>query len=190
MIWYEKFFTKDECEKIKNYSNIYNVNYDLFGKHKDKIINNKISTENFSYNVYLIPNDENTEWFFNKLMKWFEDKSGKKIDWSKKVDACTLHKYSEGEFFERHIDIQPGFEWRRYNIGLQLSDESDYEGGEYSYWDAYETEYILPKEIGTIIAYDSTIPHEIKKITKGNRWSIVMQVPYWNFYNEKNKGLI
>jgi hypothetical protein len=190
MIWYEKAFSKDECETIKNYSTIYNQDYDLFGEHKNKIIDNKIKTDNFSYNIYLIPNNENTEWLFIKLMKWFEEKSGKKINWNRKIDACTLHKYSEGEFFERHIDIQPGFEWRRYNIGLQLSDENDYEGGEYSYWDAYETEYILPKEIGTIIAYDSTIPHAVKKITKGIRWSIVMQVPYWNFIAEKNKGLI
>jgi predicted 2-oxoglutarate/Fe(II)-dependent dioxygenase YbiX len=68
----------------------------------------------------------------------------------------------------------PGFEDRRYNLGIQLNE--DYEGGEYVCFGPNDEKIIISKEIGTGLAYHCSVPHEIKKITKGERWSIVMPI--------------
>jgi hypothetical protein len=41
---------------------------------------------------------------------------------------CTLHRYTIGDHFAKHIDLAKGYEDRRYNLGIQLNEE--YEGGE------------------------------------------------------------
>ena len=59
-------------------------------------------------------------------------------------------------------------------MGIQLND--NYEGGNYVCWDDNNNEIIISKEVGTAVAYNARIPHEIQEITNGSRWSIVMPI--------------
>jgi predicted 2-oxoglutarate/Fe(II)-dependent dioxygenase YbiX len=67
-----------------------------------------------------------------------------------------------------------GFDTRRYNLGIQLSDS--YEGGEYVCWDDNDNEVLISKQTGTVLSYHGRIWHEIKEITNGERLSIVMPI--------------
>jgi hypothetical protein len=186
MIYQEKIFTKEECDKIITYSNTYKNTEGWFKKEHIKITDNRLVGNNhkFSYNVYVITNDKNTEWFFNKLLNWFSLQNEIKLNTDRKLLMCTLHCYSDGDSFAKHIDLLPGFENRRYNLGIQLNDS--YEGGEYVCWDGNNNEVLISKETGTALSYNCKIPHEIKKITKGERWSIVMPITKYQIIETKN----
>jgi hypothetical protein len=173
MIYQEKIFTKEECDTIIGYSDIYKNTKEYFTNEVD-VIDNRLQSKNgkLAYDVYVILNDETTEWFFNKLQNWFSIVSGIKLNKNEKMLTCTLHCYKTGDKFPKHIDLSVGFNYRRYNLGIQLNDT--YEGGEYICVDNNNNEILISKEVGTSLAYYATVPHEIKEITKGERWSIVL----------------
>ena len=79
MIWQERIFSKDECNKIIEYSNLYPIIEDKFNRDGKFIKNGDITIDgnrlshrtSFSYNFYSIPNNDDTEWMFDKLINWY-----------------------------------------------------------------------------------------------------------------------
>ena len=53
-------------------------------------------------------------------------------------------------------------------------------------WDNMGNEIIISKEIGTALAYHCKIEHEIKEISQGDRWSIVLPLPKQAIIESKN----
>ena len=83
-------------------------------------------------------------------------------------------KYSKGDEFKKHIDSN-------YGIGetgkrVQLSDSSDYTGGDFNVYPHKSNMSIFStilKERGTMAIFKSEKIHEITKLESGNRKSIV-----------------
>jgi hypothetical protein len=179
MIHQQLLFNEEECNLIKSYVKLQPTE---LSKHFNTrgffnfIDGNKLVATNgrTSYSVFVIENTSETMWMFNKLLKWFSDVNNIKINYDNKVELCTLHQYSVGDKFSKHIDLMEGFETRRYNLGIQLNDS--YEGGEYICWDDNDDEVLISKQTGTALSYHCRIWHEIKEITNGERWSIVMPI--------------
>jgi hypothetical protein len=189
MIWQEKIFSKDECKRIVEYANVYTTQLDLVEADVTKglvsIDGNRVEHINsFSYNLYNIPNNDNTNWMFDKLINWFEKISGISINRDGKMVDTGLHHYSKGDKFKKHIDLSSFHPDRRYNLGIQLNE--DYIGGEYVCWDNMGKEIIISKETGTALAYHCKIEHEIKEISHGDRWSIVLPLPKQAIIENKN----
>ena len=183
MIYQEKIFTKEECDKILSYTKIYT---DLpFRKLEPRLdlnnrrINEFVKMENGKklgkfFNVWDIVNDAETEWMFEKLFNWFLMVSKIERNPNNKPAVCSLHKYSKGDSFMKHKDYNEKWPNRRWNLGIQLNE--DYTGGEYICYDTNDKEIVLSKEVGTAIAYDASTFHEIKEIVDGERWSIVLTI--------------
>lgn len=192
MIEQEVVFTKEECDLIISYSKIY-TNSNQYHTNTDSTNITTLDSDNklvnvnghYSYNLYVIPNNVHTNWIFNKLQKWFSTKTN--IKFKKDVKKFTLHRYSEGDGFKRHIDAHINYIDRRYNIGIQLNE--DYVGGEYICWDTSDLPIVISNHIGNVSAYHVSVPHQINKIIKGNRWSLVMPIGT-NEIIETNKTLI
>jgi PKHD-type hydroxylase len=91
-------------------------------------------------------------------------------------DCLQYSIYEEGEYYNWHVDSvgpENGFT-RKLSFSLQLSNETDYEGGELQLIDTFSNStYFAPKEKGTIIIFDSRVKHRVRKIKKGCRKSIV-----------------
>jgi len=174
MIYYEKIFTYEECKTIIEYHKKYKEITGHFPKENIKGQRTYDKRKSFSYEVYVIPNNNETEWVFDRLIKWFSKNNNIKINENNKIPSCTLHRYTKGDLFKKHIDLTKEFHERRYNLGIQLNDE--YFGGEYKAWDDNDIEHTLPKEPGTAISYHCRILHEIKEILDGERWSIVLPI--------------
>jgi hypothetical protein len=137
------------------------------------------------YNVWDIVNNTESKWMFEKLLNWFSKVSNIECNPNNKLHGCSLHKYSKGDSFTKHIDLNPNFPDRRWNLGIQLN--ADYTGGEYVCYDN-NNEIVLSKEVGTAVAYNATTLHEIKEIRSGERWSIV--APVWKHQLLEKKSLI
>jgi len=79
------------------------------------------------------------------------------------LGISVIH-YPEGCFFKRHRDGLG-----RYNaLVIQLSDAKDYDGGELVVEDI-----ITSKELGNAILFSAQSIHEVKKVTRGERYSLI-----------------
>jgi len=108
------------------------------------------------------------------------------INWN---EDCQYTVYNKSQFYGYHIDA---FDYpyknkknknydgkiRKLSMTLQLSDPSEYEGGEFyfKYFDngeVKEDNLKDAKEKGTLIVFPSSVLHQVTPITKGTRKSLV-----------------
>ena len=185
-------FTPDECRRILNYQNTYvDLIYRKLEPHIDlenrRVFTPRLKTTQINagkyFYVYDIPNDEETNWFFNRAIDYFTQETGVKLNPHRPLYGASLHRYTKGDYFSKHIDIDEEFSSRRYNIGIHLN--NDYEGGDYYCWDHNKNETIFSKEPGTVLIYTGDYLHEITEITSGERWSIVMPIHENNLLEKK-----
>jgi len=91
--------------------------------------------------------------------------------------------YSKGEFYNWHVDASHSSKnlLRKLSFSLQLSDPTDYSGGELQFISDDDTLFFAPKEKGSIIIFDSRVKHRVRKIKEGNRKSLVgwVEGPSW-----------
>jgi hypothetical protein len=160
MILREKIsFSKDECDYIINLSKELDE-LKPFG-YDDNVNKEKITIRYF---VWVINRNNKTQWIFDKIQTYFINKTNIKI--KKELDKIYIHKYDTGQQFEKHADTY--YKTQIHNVGVCLN--NDYDGGEFV---LYNPEEQLPKETGNIYTFPSQRIHEVKKIIKGERWSII-----------------
>jgi len=77
--------------------------------------------------------------------------------------------------YDAHVDKRFGGMTRKLSLTIQLSNESEYEGGELTIYRSLKPEF-MPKEQGTLVAFPSYVVHEVKPVSKGSRYSLVAWV--------------
>ena len=125
----------------------------------------------------------------NKLAGW-------NYEWDRS-ESCQFTKYKHNQYYDWHCDCwgkvynKPDTpdhgKIRKLSVTCQLTDGSEYEGGELEFdfrnYDPHmrdeakhlqQAKEILPK--GSIIVFPSFIWHRVKPIMKGTRYSLVL----WN----------
>lgn len=117
----------------------------------------------------LEPSKEN-EWIFQRLMDaviqanfdlWGFDLFGF-------CEGIHLLKYGVKDHYDWHMDIGSHLlSQRKLSAVLQLSDESEYEGGTLEFFKRGEAS----KKQGTLILFPSFMVHRVQAITKGTRYS-------------------
>tara|TARA_R100000654_G_scaffold56331_2_gene82693 strand:+ start:1427 stop:1981 length:555 start_codon:yes stop_codon:yes gene_type:complete len=87
-----------------------------------------------------------------------------------------IAKYDKGGHYKMHQDmrISGRASVRKLSLSVQLSEPSDYRGGElvFSDWIGTPPQEIL-SERGRIIVFPSFIPHEVRPVIAGSRFSLV-----------------
>lgn len=164
-------FTKDECSKIISYKDKFDISDSSQKNRIDK--GNKVKHK--KYDFYWIEKNGETEWVFERLFDWFYHQTGVKVSMDTIVKGF-LHNYKVGDVFAKHIDRVGVYKNRCYNVGIQLSDFTDYTDGEYIIYNYDTTKEVISKNIGNCYYYDSGISHEITKITSGERWSFLHHI--------------
>lgn len=102
-------------------------------------------------------------------------------------DASTVYDIQYTEYkggqkghYDWHVDTfskNGGFN-RKLSIVVQLSDPSDYEGGNFLFWNDEPEGF---KERGSVLVFPSFRPHKVEPVTKGLRRSLVSWIegPAW-----------
>lgn len=93
------------------------------------------------------------------------------------MEPIELKRYTEGDEFSVHNDNYLGTEYgldRKINIIVQLSNESEYEGGDLSI--GYKNAVVVPKTIGTAVIFPANYFHTVSKITNGSRYSLISHI--------------
>jgi len=171
--WYDDAFTSQQLDTIIEMGKSLSINRAATeGNVTSAIRNNGVnwfSTNgttkyNFMYETMTAVVDALNRQFFNYDITHLED--------------LQFTEYKKGEYYKSHKDqgYDKGYA-RKLSIVMQLSNESDYEGGElHLYDDNVHTPKVMSKKRGRIVVFPSHILHEVKPVTKGTRYSLVCWV--------------
>jgi PKHD-type hydroxylase len=89
------------------------------------------------------------------------------------TEPLQISEYGVGHFYDWHLDIgKSAASIRKISFVVQLSEETDYEGGELEL--LFATHPVAqPKTRGTIVLFPSYILHRVTRVTRGSRMSLV-----------------
>lgn len=160
-----KVFSKDECNKIINYT-----------IHLKKGKNFKTEKRNTSFESCFIPITEETKWIFVKLYSLLETVLNKKV--VKDLESVMINHYYVGDRFQMHQDLY--FKDQLHNIIVNLNEE--YEGGDFK---LYYPDFILNRESGNGCVFDYTRWHGVDEVLEGERYSLAAFFKRNNF-NKNN----
>ena len=117
-------------------------------------------------------------------------------DWS---ESCQFTKYKLNQFYDWHCDSWPKpydkpddpnshGKIRKLSVTISLSDETEYEGGDFEFdfrsSDDGSNQPQICKEIrpkGSVVVFPSFVWHRVKPVTSGTRYSLVIWNLGWPF---------
>ena len=136
----------------------------------------RCNRENFKYDLTCIDGES---------LQYTSYKEGEHYTWHTDQDLGTYYKPQDigrrnpqalvDDFIAENTEYI-----RKLSFSLQLSDSDSYEGGQFQILDG-KSSYIVPRQRGTLVFFDSRTPHRVRKVTKGVRKSIVGWImgPRW-----------
>lgn len=136
-----------------------------------------------SSKIRWIPQSEEWWWLYEKLSNLVLEANMKlwKFNLNHIPEQIQFTEYfaTENGHYTWHQDIGPGIlSKRKVSITVQLSDPSEYEGGEMQMWaGGHETNIITAyKGAGSVFIFPSYMMHRVTPVTKGVRKSFVLWV--------------
>jgi len=134
-------------------------------------------------------------WIYRTIHPYI-NQANKNAGWNFNWDfseACQFTKYKINQYYNWHRDswdkpydkqddLNTYGKIRKLSVSCQLTDSSEYEGGELEFQprDGEDPNLIVPcneaRKKGSIIVFPSHIYHRVKPVTKGTRYSLVI----WN----------
>lgn len=93
-----------------------------------------------------------------------------------RLESIQITTYNQNGHYSWHSDYgtstNPNFT-RKLSASLVVNDPSEYEGGDLYFIDYHGKSVKAPKEKGTMIIFDSRIPHRVSPVKSGKRISLV-----------------
>ena len=143
----------------------------------------------------------NDRWIYNEIHPYIHT-ANKNAGWNFQWDfseSCQFTKYKLDQFYDWHCDSwskpynrpeEPDRHGkiRKLSVTISLSDENDYEGGDFEFDfrndDKGSNHPQLCKEIrqkGSVVVFPSFVWHRVKPVTSGTRYSLVIWNLGWPF---------
>jgi PKHD-type hydroxylase len=171
--WFKNGFTSEEVDKIKK-------SCGLIPEQKATVMTAENLEEHRQSEIRWVPQNDKFDWIYQKLgeMTWEANSNMWGFDLHTMDEMIQYTIYREGAgYYNYHLDI--GDQWpystRKVSITVQLSDESEYEGGEFEILSGTNPQ-TLPKGKGVVLAFPSYLLHRVTPVTKGVRESLVLWI--------------
>jgi PKHD-type hydroxylase len=164
------------CEKEKlDKANVHHNGKDII-ENKTRDCDIRWTNDNKIYDIinpYINTANKNAEWNYQ-------------IDWN---ETCQYTVYNKSQFYGYHVDSfqspytkhpNPNYlgKIRKLSMTLQLSNKSDYTGGDF-YFKYLTKDGVVEQKLkdaktkGTLIIFPSYMLHQVTPVTKGTRKSLV-----------------
>lgn len=171
--WFENGFTNFEVSNIESIaSNFPYTQATIVSEESDDL-----ESVRKSQIKWLHPNLDN-EWLYDKLTNMvIEANTTWNFNIYSIIDSIQYTEYHEGGgHYDWHVDIGPNnIGHRKISIVVQLSDPSEYEGGDLEIWTGGNVKSIAKKK-GVAVLFPSFLMHRVTPVTKGTRKSLVLWV--------------
>ena len=174
------FFDRDEVDHIHKLAEGYPIEEGKIHAFKDNVIFGKLMENVRRSSVRWMDPKPEIESLYRKIVDSVLEVNAKNFNYN----LVGLESLQYTEYFSDqlgcygiHSDVRLHLNstlllQRKLSFSIQLSDPSEYEGGELVIVIGKD-EIIASKDIGTIIFFPSTITHEVKPVTSGLRRSLV-----------------
>jgi PKHD-type hydroxylase len=171
--WNNEVFTNEEIDRIKVIGRRLGMERSQTGSGENCLDHRR------SFSSWIMPN-EHTSWIYQRLSELVNQNNSKFFNFDlTQIETLQFTYYSDKEdgCYKSHIDP---LNWslphnRKLSIVLQLSDPSEYEGGELKLHTS-NNPITIQKEKGYVVTFPSYTLHEVTPVTKGNRYSLVAWV--------------
>lgn len=172
-------FTREECEAIIAFSQKAYASNASVGGSAD---NSRISKEIRSANIYVLENDSEHKWIYEKVANIVAIVNGVHFDYdlSGITHGLQLIEYRADDpvqgHYEWHVDAGPGEPaYRKISFTAQLSDPRSYQGCELLV-NNHAAQVTATKEQGSVHLFPSYMPHQVTPITQGVRYALVIWI--------------
>lgn len=185
-LWESRFSDKT-CDRIINLCKLYPETIGLTGQNPDPSSQDKnVRSSNIRW---IDPLDKDLSDLFLDIddMFWQANRNvfGLSIDKTYEYQFTEYDKSYNGHY-NWHNDViwdSPLESHRKLSMIIQLSDPSNYEGGDlmFDFFDRSTIDDKVLKKRGTVIIFPSIIPHKVSPVTEGHRCSFVIwkEGPKW-----------
>ena len=166
--FWEKGIKKTDCENlINNYDSLATINSTVGSKNGQQ----KIDPEIREQKVCWIDSDDLV---VRALWSYILEANNIYFHYDiSEFESTQFTKSCKNGFYSWHKDS--GDDTRKLSAVLQLSDSSEYEGGELQFFNGDKNPEELPiKEQGGLIVFDSSDWHRVTPVLDGTRYSLVM----------------
>ena len=169
--YYTDTFTPKECDKIIKLGN------------KSKLIKgetgNLVQSDTIrNSNIRFLSPDKNSSWIFERLTNTTEhiNKQFFNFDLQGFGENLQFTKYEAPTgHYSFHTDSSIGLKIRKLSLVIQLTDETDYVGGDLEI-KLGDDEIKLHRTRGTLLCFPSYVLHRVTPVTEGTRYSLVAWV--------------
>lgn len=172
--WFKDGFTAEELDKISK--QVEQIPFQVANTASDI---EDIRTSKIKW----IPQTEEWNWLYEKLMMFARIANDEM--WQFDLTSAPEHI----QYTEYHGDVNGEYSWhqdigpdelstRKISITVQLSDNSEYEGGDLKFWlggkNLEDNSLFAQRGKGTVILFPSYLYHAVTPVTKGIRKSFVL----------------
>lgn len=125
--------------------------------------------------ITFLPQGEDSKWLYDRIAK--EALRQNAEFWGFQLDGAEqmqIAQYAPGQHYIAHVDIgmELPYSRRKLSVVIQLTDPSEYEGGDLEIQISGDDIAIAPRGRGEMVLFPSWVLHRVTPVTKGLRWSL------------------
>jgi len=172
--WFQNGFSSSELEEVEKLASKYPYT-------AATIVANETNIDESvrkSKIKWLHPN-EDSQWLYDKLANMVieANQNAWKFNLYSIIDSIQYTEYlAGGGHYDWHVDIGPqNISHRKVSIVIQLSDPTDYDGGDLELWNGGAIKPVY-RGRGTTVLFPSFTMHRVTPVTRGLRKSLVLWV--------------
>ena len=167
-------------QMITELTNMVNSNY-TFSKGRTGTAELGNDTDSYKTNnrdiAYINP-DTHSQWLYSLLFPMALEANENAFHFDIDIVTDPIHYViypEDGGHLDWHMDVGAfGVNKRKLAMTVQLSDSSDYEGGDFEIWMGGKDGFVtVPREKGDVVIFPSFLMHRVKPITRGERRCLV-----------------
>jgi len=169
ILLFEEVFSPEECERLVETGRA----LEGAGILLPGVVDTGRGDDIRDVDVAFVMPDEASRWVFERLAEVLAqaNKDAFRFDLEGFGQGFQVSRYAAGQHYGWHLDIGPGPGARRkLSITLQLSDPSDYEGGDLEF---RVPDMAASRARGSMTIFPSWTVHRVSPVTRGERWSLV-----------------
>jgi PKHD-type hydroxylase len=179
--WNDFYYYKNvfNDQMIKELEDIVHTNYQ-FSKGRTGVAELGSDTDSYRTNnrdiAYITPMPY-SKWLYDLLFPLALEANEKLFHFDIDIVTDPIHYViypEDGGHLDWHMDTGAyGVNKRKIAMTVQLSDPSEYEGGEFEIWFGGKESVVVPREKGDVICFPAFCMHRVRPITKGQRKCLV-----------------
>lgn len=174
ILQFSDLFTEDELNSIieigEGLDRGTSTVHSLEGNFDTKVIRNIRNSSNT-----FVPVNDKSRWLFSKVSAIVNQVNSDYYNYDlTKLESLQYAVYDKGGYYKDHLDLGlvPPAAYRKLSFTIQLSDDSDYSGGDLSIKLSNVSSSASRKK-GDIFFFPSFLLHEVTEVTSGCRRSLV-----------------